>query len=425
MREYLGNLWNGAAGPPTIRVLGTLLRPMALLVIALAGCDGAESPDRRSGAVVEDSAGVTIIENGPLPPPEAGELLVPSVEIGVLEGSAEYQFFQVSDAKRLDDGAIAVTNSGTYELRIYESDGTHRATAGGAGEGPGEFGYPTSLVILPGDTIQVQDRLDRVYFTADGEFVRRETGDRQAVSELARAAGGSSEGGGWLGDGAYFVPVYQPNQRAPRPGPLYRPPMTLVRIASDLSAVDTLGEFGGILQQHVDGGGQRGVFPVVPPFSTNTEWALGSADGTIVVGDNATLQLNRFHPDGRRSIVRWSGGAVPVTDAEVEAWKDRQRNASWTQNQLPELERAWTAMDIPETRPYYEHVTAGSDGTLWVTRDDGPNQETAVAVFGPDGHFERSVRFRDPFRVHDSGPGWVLGVRRDENEVEYVHLFER
>ena len=394
----------------------------ALAATAFIACVGAGSQDRRGEVVVRDSAGVRIIDNGPLPPLDSAQLLVPAIRIGVSEGPAEYQLFRVSDAKRLGDGAIAVTNSGTRELRIYESDGTHRATAGGAGPGPGEFRYPSALVILPGDTIQVQDFLDRVSFASDGEFLHRETGDRQVFNDLLLAAGGFSEGGAWLADGTYFAPVYELNRAPPRPGPLFRPPMTFTRMSRDFSALDTLGQFGGILQQYVDVGGQRGVSAFVPPFATNTSWALASADGSIIAGDNASPQIDRFHPDGTHAIVRWSAQALPVTAQEVEEWKDRQRNASWAQSQLPALERAWVTMDIPETKPYYGRVRAGSDGTLWVMSDDlgqGPTM-----VFSPDGHFERSVRFPGQFTVYDSGPGWVLGVLRDENEVEYVQLYE-
>lgn len=395
-----------------------------LVTTAWVGCVGSGPQDRPAGVVVTDSAGVSIVDNGPLPATEAGDLLVAITEIGVLEGEPEYQLFRVSDAKRLDDGAIAVTNSGTRELRIYEADGTHRVTAGGAGEGPGEFRYPSTLVILPGDTIQVQDRMDRVYFTSDGEFLRRETGDVEAFFELARAAGGFSEGGGWLADGSYFAPIYARSDSPRRPGPPFRPPMTLVRLSSDFGTVDTLGLFGGILQQYVDVGGQRGVSSFVPPFATSSEWALGSADGTVIVWDNAAPQIHRFHPDGTHSIVRWSGEAIPVTDAAIEAWKDRQRNASWAQDRLPVLERAWAAMDIPATKPYYRRAVAGSDGTLWVAIES-PGPGTTMLVFARDGRFQRVVRFRGRFSVHDSGPGWVLGVAGDENDVEYVHLYAR
>lgn len=400
--------------------------PAVLFTILLAACGcGAGSAPDLPGVIAFDSAGVTIVENLTLDMSES--LLAmpgPTVQIGVVEGAEEYQLFRVADIKRLSDGAIAVANGGSRELRIYEADGTHRVTAGGAGPGPSEFRYPSALVILPGDTIQVQDFVDRVYFAPDGAFLRRETGDQQAFMAVWEAAGGMSEGGQWVADGTFFAPVYHWDQSPPKAGPLFRPPMTLVRVSADLSVIDTLGDFGGIRQQYVDVGGRRGVSSIVPPFSPNTSWAIGSADGTIVVGDNASPQIERFHPDGTHSIVRWKAEAEAITDAEVEAWKDQQRNAEWTRDQLPELERGWSAMDVPEVKAYYGRVVAGSDGSLWVSPVDYFADPTALVVFDSQGHFAGTVEIPGTFVAYDSGPGWMVGLLRGESDVEFIQMYE-
>lgn len=395
-----------------------------MVVAACSGCGAADQPDVPAGPVTIDSAGVRIIDNGRLPSPDPADPLAAQVSIGVMDGPPEYQLFRVTDVKRLSDGAIAVANAGTRELRIYEPDGTHRVTAGGAGQGPSEFGYPIALAVLPGDTIQVQDRLDRVYFTPEGEFLRREAGNLQAFTELAQAAGEISEGGQWMADGTLFAPFYQLEGSPRAAGPPIRPSMTLVRVSADLTQLDTLGSYGGVLQQYVDVGDGRAQ-AAVPPFATNTSWALGSSDGTIIVGDNATSQIDRFLSDGSRSIVRWTDDVEPVTGQEVEAWKDRQRSASWTQDRLPEIERAWAALDIPSSKPFYGQIMVGSDGTLWLGPSDNLGQTTVLTVFNPDGSYEGSLEFPGEFVVYDSGPGWVLGISRDENEVEFLHLYER
>jgi hypothetical protein len=398
----------------------------ASLVIAVvfAGCVGSERP-AESSVVVTDSAGITIVANGVLD--DSRNLLAsssPALQLGVVAGAEEMQLYRVADVKRLSDGAIAVANGGSRELRIYNADGSHRATAGGAGRGPSEFRYPSSVTVLPGDTIQIEDFMDRVYFTANGDYVRRESADRGALAALWAANGGSSEGGSWLADGTFFAPVYHWDQKPPSPGPLARPNMTFVRVSSDLAAVDTLGEFGGILQQYVEVGGERGVVATVPPFATNTSWALGSADGTVVAGDNAAPQIDRFLPDGSHMIVRWSAPVESVSAPEIEAWKDLQRNAEWTQGQLPALERAWAAMDVPETKPYYGRVATGSDGTIWVGPAEYDGQSTTLRAFSRDGRFQGTVSVPGRFTPYDSGPGWMLGILRDENDVELVQVFE-
>jgi hypothetical protein len=88
------------------------------------------------------------------------------------------------------------------------------------------------------------------------------------------------------------------------------------------------------------------------------------------------------------------------------------------------LERAWAAMDVPETKPYYGRVTTGSDGTIWAGPAEDGGQGTTLRAFGPDGRFLGTVSVPGRYTPHDSGPGWMLGVLRDENDVEFVQLFE-
>lgn len=392
-----------------------------LLAVALSGC-----ADRAVESVppgeVRDSAGVTIVDNGELDLER--ELLaspVPSVEIGVTDGPEELQLFQVMEAKRLADGGFAVANGGTRELKIFNSDGTHRATSGGAGQGPSEFGYPVAVRILRGDTILVHDRYDRVYFTSDGEYIERETTGRQALSDLTTRIGGNSEGGQWLADGTFFAPIYQWEQNPPVAGPLFRPAMTFVRVSHDLSTVDTLGEFGGILQQFVDIGEDR-PSATVPPFASNTSWGLGPSDGTIVAADNAVPQVQFFAADGGHLVARWSASRESVAAGEVEEWKDLQRSAPWAQRRLPQRERAWAAMDLPVSKPYYGRASTGSDGTVWL----GPAETDGKGwvALGPDGRFVGVAGLSSRFVPMDSGPGWLLGLYRDEQDVEFLRLYE-
>lgn len=53
----------------------------------------------------------------------------------------------------LGDGRIVVANSGTAELRVFNGSGTHLATWGGEGEGPGEFSWLRAIEPWPGDSI--------------------------------------------------------------------------------------------------------------------------------------------------------------------------------------------------------------------------------------------------------------------------------
>jgi hypothetical protein len=393
-----------------------------LVLLVLAACG--EGRSAQPGPTVRDSAGVTIVEN---PAPEDGPALLtserPLVEIGVVEGEPEYQFARVTGAARLSDGRIVVSDAPSGSIRWYDAEGRHLTSFGRPGQGPEEFGYVSGVVPLPGDSVLVQDRWNRVWLDPEGAFVRRETFDRGRWAELWQP--NFSEGFEWLGDGTLFAPVYvrdaaqQAGQR-PTPGPPFRPRMILVRAAGDLSTVDTLGAFGGIEQQYVEVGGRFGVRAFVPPYPTNTTWSAG-VDGTLVIGDSQYPEVHVFGPDGTHRIVRWAAEPEPVTQAELEAWKEMWRGSPGVE--LAELERGWAQMEVPDHKPHYFRADPTRDGSVWVQIGDPTSTTARWIVFGADGLYRGTVTLPGPFQIRDAGSDYVLGVYRDATEVEFVRMY--
>ncbi|MFC1660944.1 hypothetical protein ACFL3S_05750, partial [Gemmatimonadota bacterium] len=170
-------MWDlGAAGTPPFYVQRAVHRIFAVqaLFFLVVGCGVETSP--RPSAEVRDSAGVTIVENRGSVVPGGGEWDLstePSLVIGSFEGPEEAQLYRVRGGLRLPDGRFVVANEGTWELRIFGSDGSHLGSMGGEGEGPGEFNSVRLLGLL-GDSLLVLDRrLRRVSLIHPDEgFVR-------------------------------------------------------------------------------------------------------------------------------------------------------------------------------------------------------------------------------------------------------------
>jgi hypothetical protein len=73
----------------------------------------------------------------------------------------------------------------------------------------------------------------------------------------------------------------------------------------------------------------------------------------------------------------------------------------------------------------YGRLLVDSEGNLWVAdyseeRDD----EGTWSVFDPEGRFLGTVETPTGGRVHQIGDDFVLGIWRDELNVEYVRLYE-
>lgn len=85
----------------------------------------------------------------------------PDLQIGVVEGNPDYQFYRLRSAVGLPDGRIAALNAGSHELRVYDRAGQLYSKSGRQGRGPGEFLNPLRLYLL-GDTLVVLDEDHRL-----------------------------------------------------------------------------------------------------------------------------------------------------------------------------------------------------------------------------------------------------------------------
>jgi hypothetical protein len=128
-----------------------------LLALGSAGCgDRGAASDWR---VVVDTLpnGAPLVRN--LPPEEiqARWVIEPELMVGTLEGEGPEQFGQVKGVAPLPDGGLVVLDAQAQELRIFGSDGGHRRTLGGRGEGPGELFGANGILVGPDGLIRVHD----------------------------------------------------------------------------------------------------------------------------------------------------------------------------------------------------------------------------------------------------------------------------
>jgi hypothetical protein len=81
---------------------------------------------------------------------------------------------------------------------------------------------------------------------------------------------------------------------------------------------------------------------------------------------------------------------------------------------------------MPETRPPYYRILLDNAGNLWAERGPTagrPGGSVDFLVFDPEGILLGVVAL-PPIQVLDIGDDYVMGVFRDELEIQYVHLYE-
>lgn len=413
-------------------------------VLAALGCgSGTDTP------VVVDPAGDTVVENREpaWTDDEAWTVAVePRLSLGVLEGDEAFQFHDIGAAARRADGALVVADAGTRTVRIFGPDGDFRNLIGTAGSGPGEFHHPTQVLITADDAITVWDDAVRriTRFDAEGELLGTEA---VSLPGIITTVSGKAER--WSEDPSRPTLFPGPalllsNEEllirlvaksvaekkgekagvASEPAGRARRPSGALRVAPDLSVIDTVMFFGDAEEVKVEA--PWGMQTMVPPLARNTSIAVQPNEPRICIGEQNGPEVRCFDAEGSALAMRWRADPIPVRgdDPEIEAWREETIAAYGLKISRDDVEALIARVPLPVERPDYSALVLDREGNLWVKR--GPGREARTddyLVFGRTGKLLGSVT-TPALRVLEIGSDYILGVYRDELEVQYLQLYE-
>jgi len=396
------------------------MKKLVILAALSAACGGGGNTSYEP--VVRDSAGVRIVENsGPAWAEGAGWRLSaePVLTIGAAEAEPEYQMFGVRGISRLSDGRIVLPNSGTQEIRWYGSDGTHLVSAGGQGEGPGEFTGLEWLGVLAGDSVVAYDARQRrlSLFDPHGVFVR------SSLIEIDRwAAMQYPVFSAVLSDGSLLATGRLIDQQNMAEGPMLVP-MAIYRYSQEGQGIDSLFDVPGWEALVVIRRSDQVISMAVSgrPFGRSTR--IGGANDRIYIGTPSTFEIRAHGLDGALlSIVRVLRPLDPLTAGEIDAYKEQQLELVESDEALQTRRRELDAIDYPDTKPAFGGVlTEDADRNLWVQGFTATGYEALRwTVFDREHRMLGTVETPPRFAVSWIGDDLVLGVWRDEFDVEYV-----
>ncbi|WP_419943057.1 hypothetical protein [Candidatus Palauibacter sp.] len=393
------------------------LTGVCILAAAAASCGDAD--EGRSGleSVIRDSAGVTIVENErPAPETRLGWRIAeaPTLSIGAFEGDPAYELYQVMDAARLPDGRIVVANAGSGELRVFDASGTHLASWGGRGEGPGEFGdfaAPWSVGPWPGDSIAASDPFARRASIFDAHGVHGRTfvlGDPNY-----RFIGVLPNGKILLGTMASFVAGTMGTG-------MVRGELEYAVAAADGDLHTALGAYPDQERYIIDD--DRGMRPYAQAFHHS---AIARVWGDlIVIGSNDLYEIRAYSTDGELArIVRREHDVRSPTQADLDHHL-AERYADNTEEERAEALAALEDMPLLEAFPAFGRVLTDSRGYLWVEDYQLPGEPApAWTVFDPEGRVQGPMDPPSDLSLFEIGEDYVLGRVSDDIGVERVQLW--
>jgi hypothetical protein len=391
------------------------MRPMLLAgsLLGAIGCDAGLN----TATATRDSSGVWIVESR-LPAWSDGEAWTiaaePTLQIGDLEGDPDYRFFRIEAAVWLPDGGIIVANGGTADIKAFGQGGGHRWTHGGRGDAPGEYRLISGLGTGPGDSLWVYDFGLRRFtvLTTLGDVVR-------TVSVGANLSAANAVGR--YPDGSFVVKESWSGQTHDNTGfGLVRQLVAVARFASSGEGPDTIATVPG-REVFLGVEGRRMVMSA-PLFGRNASAATHR--GSLVLGTQEIFQIEFFSMDGiLEQVARVLDVDLSITASDVADMKARVL-ARELERERAMMASHLDAMDLPSTRPAYGDLLIDQDGNVWASEYMRyPKVPHDWYVISSRAEFLGTVPMPDGFRLLDIRDDAVLGVWRDESDVQYIRVY--
>lgn len=388
---------------------GVAPRRLALAATAAVLHACAPSDEPPPNAIRRDSAGITIVESLR---PAWGDSSIWHVDPEPLLDLAEsgtgdpHNFYLVRGLLRLSDGSLVVANRGSNEIRKFSADGSFLASAGGDGEGPGEFSNLQQIERV-GDSIIARDIRSRIALFGPGlehlrttrledhvrglHHLRDETLVVHAIMEFAEAYG------------------------------VVRNPEALVLYDLEGARGDSIGSTPGGEEYVAEG--------LSAPPLFRKEALVDTYEGRIYTGASDRMQIEELASDGDTvRILRIPDFPLALTPEQVEAERASRLDFELPPGVAslpPPFVQAIEDMPSPETRPAYEALLVDPTGAFWLRPFRGMSEAGEPVqwlVLGSDGSWLGSVEIPEDFRVTEIGVDEVLGVWTDEMDVQHPQV---
>lgn len=427
---------------------GKIIRPLSACCLAATGAacsEGTQEPPPPAFTVT-DSAGVRVVVNSGQQWGEDEGWQVsaePFATLGAMDFPVEQQFQSIAGATRLAGGTIVILERADFALRAFNASGDLLWTGGGIGDGPGEMrSYPDARPVLSklaGDIVQVQDGRDRIRYSSGGELIEH------ARLDLARLRRWGPFHIQYCPFEAYFLQEDIVVCHSPQPDPLpasWTSYQTIMRTAWDLDALDTLGVF---LEESLFRAPTHG-FVLRSPLAARGLFRVGGGPEPRLLyarNDNYRIEVWDIAASRLATVVERQVPRRARTDAEADAmvntgdggfyrdfFEANPDDAHWAALDsvsiaealfLDELGYMWVRRGPTELDGEYARVreVTGPDDMRWTV----PAHSGLHDVFRPDGVYLGTVKLPHDLRITEIGADYILGVFRNEMDVQYVWMY--
>jgi hypothetical protein len=413
----------------------TTLFPFGVVCLVAGGCTSRERVDVPSMLVIRDSAGIQIVENGPIgdPPLTRGSWSIDSLPAVVI-GSAESldtmsQLGKVSGVARMRDGTMLVADWEAGAVRLFDTDGHFTRTLVRRGGGPAELYEPYGLYHTADDSVFATGKEDGsvLVFAPDLSLVRT-----IRTADLSNPRGRTTSPSGiWrtFDDGSVLVNTAG-YRRKNRPTTGVFVEVDSVHFARERIGIEPLADYGwqissrGVAWQSGTGSGG-----ILEQF--HGQGYVDVRGTTLYYADGERLEFHVFDATGRlRRIVRASAATPPIPRAlerqvagianiKVSHGMEGMRFKA-TEGDLP------NGSVLPSNYPALDALHLDARGNAWVHVAIGSKEPPSKywLVFDTAGVFRHAISDRFALQPPiEIGDDYILGVSKDSFDVQRVVRF--
>ena len=382
-----------------------------LCLVFLPSCQGGDSTPPL--IVQRDSAGIQIVE---AMRPLWGDSSVwridpdPVVDLTLTGNGPNHEFYRVGSMKQRPDGSFVIADRGSEEVRVFSATGEFLGSFGGSGEGPGEFN-DLNVTENAGDTLLAIDFEGRVTVVAPDLTVVRTFNIDPLTLNLY-----------YLDIGAILPEPRSLVLPQAGVGGLIRRPLPLVLFDLEGEQIDSIGEMQGPeIYLHF----REGVFGgAVPPFFGKTSH-VATFGRRIYRGSNDAMQVEELDTSGNLvRILRIPDYPLDLSAALIAAERDVFLDRLPRGSTSP-FQRAFEDAPASDTRPAFTDILIDPSRAVWLQLHRGESEQDQPQewlVLDADGTWLGNVRIPDRFSVTDITMDAVLGVWRNELDVEHPQV---
>ncbi len=352
-------------------------------------------------------------------------------------------FTVVTGIRELRDGRVLVSDGRDRTLQLLDFRTGSATAVGRTGAGPGEWGVPSRLHAMPGDSTLMSD-------FANGRFLILLPDGRVGPTFRLDEASPASLGGLLGVDAAGRLIMERP--RVDRTNPMGGSIgiVDVLRYDRRTSRTDTLGQRAEPRGERAGArslpGGMLQAFTNLPLAARDV--AVVTTDGRLAIARTSPYAVESIGADGRRAMgPPATPSAVRVTDAEKEAFVRSQirpgnivvsgggtaaprTSGSGSGGGLAIAGNAEVAgalgdpdMTWPAVKPPFlaNGAIAGPNGQVWVLRSRAHDDPVSVFdVFDGAGRVTMRVSLPPRTRLAGFGNGVAYLVRTDDDDLQHL-----